>query len=398
MRIARILTRLNLGGPARQVLASDPLLAGRGHELRLFCGQPESGEGDLADQARAAGLEVVSVPGLERAPSAWRDLRAQAFLRRALKAFDPDVVHTHAFKAGWLGRTAAKRATPRAARVHTFHGHVLEGYFPEWLSRALIGLERRLASQTDRVLAVSSATADDLTRLGVVAAEQLRLSPPGIDLKPFLEQPALPQRSPAGVALRRRWGVPEEACLALVLGRLAQVKRPQAALDVFAEVARERPQLWLVLVGDGPPRTALHRRLATWPSELRARVLLAGALPDAPAVHAASDLLLLTSRNEGWPVAVIEAAASGRAVVAPDVGGLSEALTHPERGLLAAAADDAALARALGRLVDDPEYSRRLGATARAHARATHSAEALADRLEAVYSDVLDERLAKEVA
>ncbi|MHC4379176.1 MAG: glycosyltransferase, partial [Planctomycetota bacterium] len=130
MRIARILTRLNLGGPARQVLASDPLLAGRGHQLRLFCGQPESGEGDLADQARAAGLDVVAVPGLERRPSAWRDLRAQAFLRRALKAFDPDVVHTHAFKAGWLGRTAAKRATPRAARVHTFHGHVLEGYFP----------------------------------------------------------------------------------------------------------------------------------------------------------------------------------------------------------------------------------------------------------------------------
>lgn len=398
MRIARILTRLNLGGPARQVLASDPLLAARGHHLRLFCGRPEPGEGDLAEQARSAGLEVVAVPGLERRPSPWRDLRAQAFLRRALKAFDPDVVHTHAFKAGWLGRTAARRATPRAGRVHTFHGHVLEGYFPGWLSRALIGLEQRLARHTDRVLAVSRATADDLERMGVVDSERLELSPPGIRLDAWLEQPQWPERSAAGAELRARWGVPERACLTLVLGRLAPVKRPQAALDVFARAAQERPDLWLALVGDGPPREALEQRLATWPEALRRRVLLPGALDDAPAVHAASDLLLLTSRNEGWPVAVIEAAAGGRAVVAPRVGGLAEALEEPRRGLLAPPGDDEQLAEHLGRLADDPELARALGQSARAEVRAVHSAEALADRLERIYRDVLQERAAKEVA
>jgi glycosyltransferase involved in cell wall biosynthesis len=398
MRIARILTRLNLGGPARQVLASDPLLVRRGYQLRLFCGRPEAGEGDLAEEARAAGLDVVSVPGLERRPAAWRDLRAQAFLRRALAAFDPDVVHTHAFKAGWLGRTAARRAVPRAALVHTFHGHVLEGYFPAWLSRALIGLERRLARRTDRVLAVSRATADDLVRLGIVDEQRLSLSPPGIRLDAWLDQPELPDRSAAGRALRERWGVPAEACLALQLGRLAPVKRPQAALDVFARAAADRPHLWLAIVGDGPPRAELEERLGAWPADLRRRVLLPGALADAPAVHAASDMLLLTSRNEGWPVAVIEAAAAGRAVVAPDVGGLAEALSDPERGLLAPAGDDERLALHLGRLVDEPQLARRLGATARAEVRAVHSAEALANRLEQVYREVLAGRAPREVA
>ena len=156
LRIARVLTRLNLGGPARQVLASDPLLVERGHRVRIFAGRPEAGEGDLFAEAERRGLEVVRVPGLKRGLAPGGDWRAGRALRKALCAEPPDVLHTHASKAGTLGRFAVRGLTQTAC-VHTFHGHVLEGYFPAPISRRMIAHERRLARRTDRVLAVSHA-------------------------------------------------------------------------------------------------------------------------------------------------------------------------------------------------------------------------------------------------
>src|SRR6185503_3344653 len=145
---------LNLGGPARQALASDPLLQGRGHELRLFAGRSEAGEGDLFETLRARGLDVVRLEGLQRSLS-WRDVLVLRALRKGLAAFAPDVVHTHASKAGALGRRAARGpAFARTARVHTFHGHVLEGYFPAPIAARLVAAERRLARDTERVVAV----------------------------------------------------------------------------------------------------------------------------------------------------------------------------------------------------------------------------------------------------
>ena len=227
MRIARILTRLNLGGPARQCLASDPLLAERGLTVRVFCGRPEPGEGDLVDALCERGVDVRRIEGLGRSFSPLADLRALGRLRRELQDFEPDVVHTHASKAGSLGRAGFARSG-EAALVHTFHGHVLEGYFSPLLSRALVAHERRLARRSDRILAVSEATGRDLLRLGVVESERLEIVPPGIDLKPLLAIAG------QGGCLRRRLGVGERARLIGVVGRLAPVKRPELALAVFA--------------------------------------------------------------------------------------------------------------------------------------------------------------------
>ena len=147
-------TRRTLGGPPRQVPARAPGLVGRGQAVRIFPGGPQAGEGDLFERARELGLDVVRVPGLTRGLAPAGDLRTRRFLRRALAEFAPDVVHTHASKAGALGRSASAELE-RVARVHTFHGHVLEGYFGASLSRGLVALRRRLARSTDRVVAVS---------------------------------------------------------------------------------------------------------------------------------------------------------------------------------------------------------------------------------------------------
>lgn len=381
MRIARILTRLNLGGPARQVLASDPLLQERGHTLRVFAGTSEPGEGDLFDTLANLGVDVVRVPGLGRGLSLTGDLRAGRFLRRELKKFAPDVVHTHASKAGTLGRRAARRLTSVAV-VHTFHGHVLEGYFPTPVAKTLAAHERRLAKSTRRVVAVSHSTADDLVRLGVATEQQIVVSRPGIILDEFL------QIEGREGSLRALCGVGEDVVLVGVLGRLAEVKQPGVALDVFELLAERHPNMQLVFVGDGSERRGLERRILA-SETLRERVHLVGAQTDMPAVLADLDIVLLTSRTEGMPVALIEAGAAARPVVATPVGGVGELIAHERTGFLGEGADD--LAFALDPLVRDPLLRDAVGRRARVRMRERHDAKGLADRLEALYEAVAAE-------
>ncbi len=384
MRIARVLTRLNLGGPARQALAGDALLRERGHEVRAFVGRSLAGEGDLFDAYQDRGLAVERVPGLGRGITGLGDLRALAALRRRLRAFQPDVVHTHASKAGAIGRRAA-RAVPAAAIVHTFHGHVLEQYFTPAVARGLAAIERRLARATDRIVAVSHATAEDLLRLRVVEDERrLVVIPPGIDLDPFL--------SIAGRdgALRREIGAAQDDCVAGVVGRLADVKRPEWALDVFELLAARYPRLHLVFIGDGDQRALVERRIRALPTALQPRAHLLGARGDMRPVLADLDLVLLTSRSEGLPVALIEAAAAGKPVVAANVGGVCEIVAHERTGFLGATVDE--LAFGLAQLLDAPATWPAIAVRARMRVESRHSARALADRLEALYRTVVEER------
>jgi glycosyltransferase involved in cell wall biosynthesis len=382
MRIARVLTRLNLGGPARQVLASDPRLVRAGHAVRVFAGTGEPGEGDLSGELASRGVDVVRVPGLARGWSVAGDLRARAFLRRELSAFAPDVLHTHASKAGALGRSAARGLG--AARVHTFHGHVLEGYFGEKLSRGLRAIERKLAADTERVIAVSHATAEDLLRLGVVDERRLVVVPPGIELEPLL---ALEGRS--GV-LRTLVGAGPDVFLVGMVGRLAAVKRPEWGLDVLRLLAARHPRLQIAWIGDGDQRGLLERGIAALEPALRERAHLLGARTDMPDVLADLDAVLLTSRSEGMPVALIEAAAAGLPAVATRVGGVPEIVAEERTGFLGESADE--LAFALDRLLSEPGLAQACGRRARVRVSERHSAEALAARLEAVYRAAVEER------
>ncbi|MFN0243394.1 MAG: glycosyltransferase [Planctomycetota bacterium] len=382
------MTRLNLGGPARQALASDPVLVARGHAVRIFAGTPSAAEGDLFRAFEAAGLDVVRVPGLARGLSFTGDVRALATLKRGLREFVPDVVHTHASKAGALGRRAA-RVVPRAARVHTFHGHVLDGYFPPFISNGIAALERRLARSTDRIVAVSHATADDLLRHGILPDERrLVVVPPGVDLTPLL---AIPARTvPSTGAVRELLGAQPEDFVVGVVGRLAEVKRPLVALDVFELLAPRYPRLHVVFIGDGSERGALERRIGAYAEPVRARAHLIGARTDMPSVLADLDAVLLTSRTEGLPIALIEAGAAARPVVAMDVGGVAEIVAHERTGWLGKTADD--LAFGLAQLLDDARIGPALGLRARIRVESRHSATALADRLVELYSVVVEEK------
>ena len=385
MRIARIMTRLNLGGPARQALASDPELSRRGHELRLFTGAPQEGEGDLFEEARRSGIDVVRVPGLGRNPKPGADLSALRSLRASLSSYSPDVLHTHATKAGLLGRLASRgRPWPL---VHTFHGHVLEGYFSKPVSSALTWSERMLAASTSKILAVSERTREDLLRLKVAPAHKLAVVTPGVALDELLGLDLV--EASAGAAFRERCGCVEGEVLVVVVGRLASVKRPLVALEAFCRAASREPRLRLAFVGDGAERTALEASLAELPSALRERVTLQGAMASMLPVLAGADLVLLSSRSEGMPVALIEAAAAAVPVVATPVGGVPELVVHGETGRLAE--DAVGLGLSLVELARHEHLRRSMGLAARGRVRVRHSGAALADRLESVYSSVREE-------
>lgn len=385
MRIARILTRLNLGGPARQVQASDPILRERGHEIRLFVGQSEPGEGDLFEEFERAGHDVIRVPHLGRGVSPIRDLRAKRFLTRALREYDPDVVHTHASKAGALGRRAAHKL--RAGLVHTFHGHVLEGYFGDAISSMLVTQEKRMCSLTDRVVAVSHATAEDLLRLEVTNEERLVVIPPGVNLGPFL---AIERGGERADGLRAELGLGSDDVLVGMLGRLAEVKRTTWAVDVFELLANRHPSMHLAFVGDGSERASLEARISELEPKLAARVHLVGARTDLQDVMRAFDILLSTSRMEGMPVAMIEAAAAGIPTVATSVGGVPELVANERTGYLGESQDE--LAFGLDRLLADREERLAAGHRARLRVEQKHSAVRLADNLASVYEVVCEER------
>lgn len=386
---------MNLGGPARQVLASDPLLVARGHSIRLFAGTPEPGEGDLFDAALDAGLDVVRVPGLTRGVAPARDWRARRALERSFDDFRPDLVHTHASKAGTIGRRAV-RDRDHVARVHTFHGHVLEGYFPAAISRTLIAHERRLAAETDRLVAVSHATADDLVRLGVASEDKVVVVLPGIELPGLLaiarNEPRAAREPATDSSPRALIGAAAEDFLVGVVGRLAPVKQVELALDVFGQLAGRHPELHLVFVGDGEERGRLERRIQGLPADRVARVHLLGAVEHMEPVWTDLDAVLLTSRSEGMPVALIEAAAAGLPAVAAAVGGVPELVVHERTGYLGDRVDE--WAYGIAKLLEGPGEARSMGERARLRARERHGADRLADKLEELYRVVQEERCA----
>src|SRR5262245_41351276 len=260
--VLRVVARLNVGGPARHAIRVAAPLAARGWHTLLVTGQATADEGDLADEARAAGLELQRLPELGRALAPLRDYSAWRALRRLVEARRPALVHTHTAKAGVVGRLAALRASLRAppALVHTYHGHVLDGYFARPVSAAFRRVEASLARRTDRLVAVSRSVRDELLRRHLVGRpEQWVVIPPGIDF-----ERTAPDRQ-AGAELRRALGLQAGDVLVGCVGRIVPIKRLDLACEAWAATARGLPRAHWLVVGEGERGAALRARLATLP-------------------------------------------------------------------------------------------------------------------------------------
>jgi glycosyltransferase involved in cell wall biosynthesis len=378
--VLRLIARLNVGGPARHVVLMSHCLDETRWRTVLVTGITDGTEAEMSDLARDAGLELEVLPDLGRSLRPLRDLRAFAAILRTVRRHRPDVVCTHTAKAGALGRIAAfVHRVP--ARVHTFHGHVFHGYFSKLASRVAVLVERGLGRITSRILAVSEEVARDLVEVHRVAPrEKVLVMKLGLDLDEFLGD--LPRGE-----LRADLGIDATAPLLAAVGRLVPVKDHALMLEAFARLREPHPEAHLALVGDGPCRPDLEARAAR--PDLEGHVHFTGWRRDLPAILGDMDLAVLSSRNEGTPVALIEASAAGRAAVATDVGGVREVVEHEGTGLLVPHGDADAFAAACARLLDDPDERRRLGEAGRSRVRDAYSAPRLCAEMTRVYEDCL---------
>jgi glycosyltransferase involved in cell wall biosynthesis len=388
IRIARVIARLNIGGPAIQAISLTRLLGDRGYSTRLVRGVEGSDEGNMDYLARELGVEPTLITSMRRDPGVG-DAAAFSALLRLLRRDRPSIVHTHAAKAGTLGRAAALAAFPRSRPilVHTFHGHSLTGYFSSRKARAFLAVERLLAPRTDALIAVSDEVRDDLVRLGVASAERFIVVPLGFDLSPFLDDADRLERR---TTVRAGWGIgPDEEVVTLV-ARLVPIKRVDRFLRVASLLVSKRPGARFVVVGDGELRSELE---ASAPAHgLGDRLTWAGFRRDMADVYFASDVVMLTSDNEGTPVSLIEAQASAVPVVGTDVGGVRSAVRGGETGLLAGPDDEAGLARAALSLLGDHVLRAAYGAAGRSHAAAAYNIERLVDDHDRLYRRLLTKR------
>jgi len=272
-------------------------------------------------------------------------------------------------KAGALGRMAAI-FSPRVKTVHTFHGNVMAEYFSPLLSGAIILAERTLARFTDRLIVLGrSQLSEMLGRFGIGRREQYRIVPLGFDLSGLAGCASLRG------SLREEIGIPPEAPVVTIVGRLVPVKDHKLFLAASRLLRNEFPNAVFLVVGDGELRGELENQVEA--AGLRSCVRFLGWRRDLARVYADSDVVVLTSRNEGTPVSLIEAGAAGRAVVSTDVGGVKDVVRDGENGLLAHGREPGEIAKLVGELLRDETRRGKMGEEGRKAALSLYTRERL---------------------
>jgi glycosyltransferase involved in cell wall biosynthesis len=319
VRVMRIIARMNVGGPAVQVSGLMRGFDAQVFDQELVTGYCAADEADYLEKV-ATDVQAIRIDGLGRSIKPRADLTALFAIIKEIRRFKPDVIHTHTAKAGVVGRVASILSAQKSVRVHTFHGHLLNGYFGAGKTKLVILVERFLALFTDQLLAVGSKVKDDLLAVGVGNQSKFGVMPPGLQLA------EVPSRASA----RKNLGLKEDVIYCAFIGRITQIKRPDRFLDVVAEIKSRGIDLHFIVAGAGD--LLLYCQDRTKVENLPVTFL--GWREDIEVVLAAADFVLLTSDNEGTPLSLIQAGMVGIPVVATNVGSTNEIVVNGETGLL----------------------------------------------------------------
>jgi glycosyltransferase involved in cell wall biosynthesis len=323
----------------------------------LMRGELGEGEGDYFSTIGGSplDLEIFDIPHLGRRVSLFGDFRALSALVRALRQIRPDIVHTHMAKAGALGRIAAFLARV-PIRIHTYHGHLLQGYFGRGKTLVVILAERLLRMFTTFTIVVGEQVRQDLIDANIVSADK------SCSISPSVETIALMSKEQACDQL----GLPHQRQIVIFVGRLTSIKRPDLFVDLAHKLADAGSDALCVFVGDGPLGGEL--RVANIAQD---NLLFLGWQHDLSAVYSAADVVVLCSDNEGMPLSLIEASLCNKAIVATDVGSVREIVNNGKTGILVKPNDAAALHAAVAQYLSDPDLRQHSGEQARSFALAS---------------------------
>ena len=369
IRVMRIIARMNVGGPAVQVSG---LMRGFDQNIfdqRLFTGYCAGDEADYLELI-APDIPVTRIEGLGRSIKAKDDLLVLFRLIGEIRKFRPNYIHTHTAKAGLLGRLAAILSFSNAKLIHTYHGHLLHGYFSPAKTKVLIYIERMLAKRSFKIVSVGAQVRDDLLAVHIGKPAQYVVIPPGISLGTL----------PNSLVARESLGVPQDATTITFLGRITGIKRPDRFAEVALKIASYNPKVVFLIVGSGDLVDSLKVQL----SKIDSQVKFLGWRSDVENILSATDILLLTSDNEGTPVSAIQAGMAGVPTISTNVGSVAEVIKNGSTGVLTSL-DPEEIATALKSLISNPDLRIQLGKNAKTDMNARYGVARLVNDYQNLY-------------
>lgn len=390
LKVMRLIARMNIGGPAIHTMLLTQRLDPARFESLLVSGVETENEGNMVDLMNERGLHNPVrphiIPSLGREISLRGDLKTIGEVVRLMRREKPDIVDTHTAKAGFVGRIAA-RLTRVPIVVHTFHGNVFKGYFSPAKTQLFIRIERHLARWTDCIIVLSEQQRAEILGFGIGQAKQFRVIPLGLDLRPFLHAETLRGQ------LKRELGLPEDTPVVGIVARLVPIKAIHYFLEAARLVLQKHPRAVFLIVGDGELRGDLEQRARDL--NLGESVRFLGFRSDLPRIYADLDCTVLCSLNEGLPIAVIEALAAARPVVATDVGGVRDLVIPEKTGWLVPPQDVTGIVNGICAALDNPHHAARLGQNGRAHVFPALDTDRLVQDTESLYQQLWDAKKAK---
>jgi len=373
VKVMQVIARMNVGGPA--VLVADLMrsLDSQKFSTVLVTGYCDENESDYLEEV-AQDVAAIRIPGLGRSVSPLKDLGAFFLLVKEIRKFKPDVIHTHTAKAGVLGRLAGLIARPQAKRVHTFHGHLLHGYFSSGKTRLVIVLERVLGLVTHKFVSIGNVVKNDLIQAGIAPESRFEVIYPG--LQELDRYPQAEAQSALGLDPSKKYLV--------FVGRLTSIKRPDRLIDLARFLKDNYPDSWLLIAGAGE----LLKPLSAEAEKEVLPISFLGWRKDIGAILSASDIAVLCSDNEGIPLTLIQASQAGLPIVSTDVGSVSDIVINGTTGLLTEVSSEG-LIQGVSTLLDDPALGQRLGKAGEQRARNLFSSHSMVEHHQRLYSQSL---------
>ncbi len=375
INIVHVVTRMNTGGVA--VLVSE-LVVGLDSEkfqVHLMTGACSIGEENYL-LARGIDLNEILIPSMQRALRPFQDLKAFIQIFTELKKLKPDIVHTHTSKAGLLGRIAARIATPKAKVIHTFHGHLLNGYFSKPTTQLITLSEKVLARISNTLISMGNEVKANLLEAQIGLPSQYQVVFPGVRRS----KPNLDNKNASRFKVEHSQNV-----IFTFVGRLSPIKRCDRIVEIAFQIHDKHPAPHFLIIGDGELRATLEKQASGLP------VTFLGWESHTEDWLAISDAAILLSDNEAVPLAMIEAGLAGLPVIATNVGSMGDVVQNEINGYLLEPKIDI-LALRIVALSESPELRKTFGNRGRELAQQRFSVEAMVRRHEEIYSQVLQTR------